>query len=389
VPQDHRTTFGSIDTTLVHAGEPEPRILGAVAMPVFQSAMYTSKPDTDYHDIEYIRLNNTPNHLALHAKLAAIEGAEAALVTSSGMAAITTTLLTILRSGDRLLAHRCLYGGTHSALTDDLPALGIERDPIDANRPGTWEAALHPTTRAIYVEAITNPLVEVPDLRAVVEFARAHDLVSIVDATFATPVNLRPIALGFDIVVHSATKYLNGHSDLVAGVVAGKARTIERVKRKLDHLGASLDPHAIAQLHRGLKTLALRVRAQNDNALRLAQFLAGHPAVERVRYSGLPDSPDHDRARELLSGFGGMLAFEPVGDAEAAERVVRSLRVPLEAPSLGGLETLVSIPARVSHADLGRDARDAMGIPEGLIRVSVGIEGIQDLITDFERALTS
>lgn len=387
--QDHRTTYGSIDTTLVHAGEPDPRIHGAVAMPVFQSAMYVSKPDASYHDIEYIRLNNTPNHVAVHAKLAALEGAEAALVTGSGMAAITTTLLTLLRTGDHVLTHRCLYGGTYSAFAEDLPALGITHDAIDARAPETWEAALRPTTRVVYVEAITNPLVEVPDLRAVVEFARAHDLVAVVDATFATPINFRPVELGFDVVLHSATKYLNGHADLVAGVVAGSAKIVERVRTKLDHLGGSLDPHAIVLLHRGLKTLALRVRAQNDNALRLAQFLSGHPAVARVHYPGLPESPDFARARELFSGFGGMLAFEATGGAEAAAHIVSSLRIPIEAPSLGGLETLVSIPARVSHAGVPREMREAMGISEGLIRVSVGIEGIQDLITDFERVLSA
>lgn len=237
-------THQYIETLLIHAGEPRPRILGSIAMPIFQSAMAESSGGTDYHALPYIRLNNTPNHLALGAKLAALENTESALVTASGMAAISTTLLTLLGPGDHLLAQNTLYGGTHDLLTGELKAFGVACDFIDADAPGTWKAALRPGTKAVYVEAMTNPLLEVADLHGIVQFAREHGLVSIIDSTFATPVNFQPHKIGFDLVIHSATKYLNGHSDIVGGVVAGGAEVIERIRHKLNHLGGSRDPHA-------------------------------------------------------------------------------------------------------------------------------------------------
>ncbi|MBV8056882.1 MAG: aminotransferase class I/II-fold pyridoxal phosphate-dependent enzyme, partial [Deltaproteobacteria bacterium] len=224
-----------IDTKLIHAGEPLPRIEGAVSMPIFQSATFEYRGEQDYHALRYIRLNNTPNHDALHRKLAAIENAEAALVTSSGMAAISTTLLTILGSGDHLLAQNCLYGGTHSLLLAEFPRLGIDVDFIDGNTPETWPRSLKPRTKAIYVETITNPLIDVPDLPAVVKFAHAHDLVAVVDNTFASPINFRPPEWDFDLSLHSGTKYLNGHSDIVAGAIIGRAALIDQINRKLGH----------------------------------------------------------------------------------------------------------------------------------------------------------
>ena len=214
----------AIDTKLIHAGEPEPRIGGAVAMPIFQSATFAYRGEQNYHDLRYIRLSNTPNHDVLHRKLAALENAEAALVAGSGMAAISTTLLALLGAGDRLLAQGCLYGGTHDLLTADLPALQIGTDFIDANDPTSWREQLTERTRAIYVETVSNPLMSVADLGAVVDFAAAHGLVSIIDNTFASPVNFRPAEAGFDLSVHSCTKYLNGHSDIVAGAIIGRAQ---------------------------------------------------------------------------------------------------------------------------------------------------------------------
>ncbi|HLY52793.1 MAG TPA: aminotransferase class I/II-fold pyridoxal phosphate-dependent enzyme [Steroidobacteraceae bacterium] len=379
--------YKRIETKLVHAGEPRPRIDGAVEMPIFQSATYEYRGEQRYDDVRYLRLNNTPNHLALHAKIAALEGAEAALVTASGMAAISTTLLTVLSAGDRLLAQSCLYGGTHDFVTREFQSLSLAVDFLDADRPESWGAQLKPDTRAIYVEAMTNPLLEVADLPAVVEFARAHGLVSIIDNTFASPVNYRPIEAGFDLVIHSATKYLNGHSDIVAGAVAGKRALIERIRHKANHLGGSLDPHAAFLLNRGLKTLALRVRCQNESALRLAQFLAQHPAVERVHYAGLQSHPRHARARKLFAGFGGVLSFELKGEAALADRFCARVRIPAIAPSLGGVHTLLTRPATTSHAGLSRDDRLRLGISDGLLRLSVGIEATEDLIEDFAQAL--
>ncbi|HEU5162437.1 MAG TPA: aminotransferase class I/II-fold pyridoxal phosphate-dependent enzyme, partial [Thermoanaerobaculia bacterium] len=249
-----------IDTKLIHAGEPDPRPGGAISLPIFQSSRYeTTGTEGGYHEIRYGRLSNSPNHLALHAKLAALENAEAALVTASGMAAITTALLTVLGVGDHILVHRVLYGGTRSFAERDFPSLGLSFSTIDATDPSGWESALRPTTRAIYVETITNPTVDVADHAAVVRFAKEHGLVALVDNTFASPVNFRPAEHGYDLSLHSATKYLNGHTDLIAGAVIGRADLVRRIALKLDHLGASLDPHACFLLHRGLKTLALRV----------------------------------------------------------------------------------------------------------------------------------
>jgi len=376
-----------IETKLVHAGEPLPRILGAVEMPIFQSATFEYGGEGSYHDVRYLRTNNTPSQLALQAKIAALENAPAALVTASGMAAISTTLLTVLSAGDRLLAQSCLYGGTHDLMTRDFATLGLAVDFIDADRRESWQAQLRPTTRAIYVEAMTNPLLQVADLEAVVEFARAHGLISIIDNTFASPVNFRPIEAGFDLSIHSATKYLNGHADIVAGVVSGGAELIERIRHKANHLGGSLDPHAAFLLSRGLKTLALRVRYQNESALRIARFLEGHRAVECVHYAGLESHPRHARARSLFAGFGGVLSFELKGPASRADEFAARVRLPIVAPSLGGVHTLLTRPATTSHAGLAPEERARLGIGDGLLRLSVGIESTEDLLEDLERAL--
>lgn len=379
--------YKSIDTKLIHAGEPDPRILGAVSIPIFQSAMFEYTGETDYHDLRYIRLNNTPNHHALHAKLAALENAEAALVTASGMAAISTALLTVLSSGDHLLAQDCLYGGTHDLLTKDFAGFGLTYDFIDGDDPASWKRKLRPNTKAIYVETISNPLMQVADLAAATRFAREHGLVSLIDNTFASPVNFRAPEWGFDLSLHSCTKYLNGHSDIVAGAVIGSAHWVERVKHKLDHLGGSLDPHACFLLHRGMKTLAVRVRHQNESALRIARFLAEHPQVARVNYPGIESHPAHQRSRELLEGFGGMLSFELNGGVEAAQIFMQNTELPLSAPSLGGVETLLTRPVITSHSGMSPEDRLRVGIADGLIRVSVGIESGEDLIEDFEQAL--
>ncbi len=384
---DHSEPARRLATRAVHAGEPEPRIEGAVSMPIFQSATFETAGEKSYDAVRYVRLNNTPNHQALHAKLASLEGGEAAVVASSGMAAITTTLLALLSRGDHLLALEGLYGGTHTFVTRDLAEFGIGHDLMDGNRPETWSALLEPSTRAIYVETITNPLMQVPDLERVVRFARTHGLVSIIDSTFATPVNYRPLESGFDLVLHSGTKYLNGHSDLAAGAVIGSRELVRRVTHRLNHLGGVLDPHACFLLHRGIKTLVLRVRQQNENALALARFLAENPVVEGVNYPGLEAHPQHGRARKMFSGFGGMLSFDVRGGVEAADSLLNRLRIPRSAPSLGGVETLITRPATTSHAGVPPEERVRMGISDSLVRVSVGIEDAGDLVEDFEQGL--
>ena len=378
--------YKHIETKLVHAGE-TPRVEGAVTTPIFQSAMYETFGGPDYHDIKYIRLNNTPNHTVLHEKLAAVEGAESAVVTASGMAAIATSILSVLRSGEHLLIQNTLYGGTDNFIVKDLPGFGIEYDFIDPNRPDTWRPLLKANTRAMYVETISNPLIEVGDLEAVVEFAKSNRLVTMIDNTFASPINFRPVEHGFDLSLHSCTKYLNGHSDIVAGAVIGRADLVEKIKHKLDHLGGTLDPHACFLLQRGLKTLGLRVARQNQSAARIAKFLEGHRAIAKVNYPGLESSPYHARARKLFDGYGGMLSFEVAGGLEPVDRFMRGVKIPLIAPSLGGTETLLTRPAVTSHAGLDPEIRRNKGISDTLVRMSVGVEWADDLIEDLDQAL--
>ena len=375
-----------IQTRLVHAGE-EDKVENAVVTPIFQSATFVAEEGGGYDDIRYMRLSNTPNHNALHAKLASIAGGEAALVTGSGMAAISTALLALLKSGDHLLIQDCLYGGTHSLVSHELPELGIGHDFIAGNAPDTWAARLKPQTKVIYVETMTNPLLEVADLEAVVAFASEHGLVSLIDNTFASPCNFRPLELGFDIELHSATKYLNGHSDIVAGVAIGSQEHIGAMTHKLNHYGGSLDAHACFLLHRGLKTLSLRMRQHDENGLRLAQFLREQPQVGQVRYPGLDNHPQYERAQRLFTGAGGVLNFELRGGITAARRLVDAVQLAASAPSLGGVETLITRPATTSHSSLSPAQRAAIGVGDDLVRVACGIEAPEDLCADFAQAL--
>lgn len=373
-----------IETKLIWAGDIRPKIQGAVNLPIFQSSTYEYSEAGSYDDIRYIRLNNTPNHLVLGERLAAIEGAEAGLVTASGMAAITTVLLTFLKPGDHLIAQNTLYGGTYDFITKSLPAFNIDYDLIDGDKPEEWGQYLRLNTRAIYVESITNPLMQVCDLKEIVAFARENNLISLIDNTFATPINFRPIEIGFDISLHSCTKYLNGHNDLVAGVILSRADLVDRIKRELNIYGGTLDPHTCYLLQRGLKTLALRVRSQNESALKIAKYLETNEQVAKVNYPGLKSSRYHKRADELFSGFGGMISFEV---KMAPEKFIKRLKIPAYAPSLGGVESLIILPARTSHAGLSKQERENIGIGDNLVRLSVGIESADDLIDDIKQAI--
>lgn len=375
-----------IETRIIHDGEPLPRVYGAVSLPVFQSATY-EYAESD-RMIRYIRLNNTPNHIALHEKLASLEGGEAGLVTASGMGAISATLLSLLSPGDHFLAQKCLYGGTFDFIAKDLAPLGIACDLIDRDDAAGFAEKIRPETKLIYVETMTNPLLQVADLEGIAALAAEKGILSIIDNTFASPVNFRPLERGFDLSIHSCTKYLNGHSDIVAGAVIGKKDLVKTVARKANHLGATLDPHACWLLHRGIKTLALRVGRQNENALAVARFLESHPAVEKVNYPGLESHPRHERAARLFNGFGGMLSFELQGDVAVADRFIRLTKLPILAPSLGGVETLVTRPATTSHFGLTPEERAELGIADRLIRLSVGIEHADDLIADLDQALS-
>lgn len=375
------------ETLAVHSGERRPGPEGSVVFPIYQGTVYANDAEAGYHDLKYIRLNTTPSQRYLNDKLAALEGAEAAVATSSGMAACTSALLTLLKKGDHFLAGDCLYGGTHDFISRHAATFGASCTFVDAQDPRTWEPAVRPSTRLFLVETITNPLMRVPPLREVVSFSKRHGLLTMLDNTFATPANLRPLSIGVDLVFHSATKYLNGHSDLVAGCLMGSRETVERIRHTINLYGGSIDPHAAFLLARGIKTLALRVKAANLNGLSLARFLAMHPKVATVNYPGLETHPDHKHAREMLSGFGGMLSLRLKGGLEAVERFTRAVRIPCIAPSLGGVETLMTRPVLTSHAGMSRDDRERIGVTEDLVRVSCGIEHPDDLVEDFRQAL--
>lgn len=381
--------MSGMSTNSVHAGEERPGFGGAVVTPIFQSSTFAYDGPGGLAEVTYGRYQNSPNHTVLHARISALEGTEDAVVAATGMAAMTAALLGLCEQGDHLIAAQGLYGGTHLLLTEELPKLGVECTLVDPQRPDTWAAALRPRTRAFVVETISNPLCRVADLRAVAEFCRARKIVSLIDNTFASPVNFQPAAHGFDLIHHSATKYLNGHTDLVAGALAGKRELIARAVKVIRRLGGSLDPHACFLLERGIKTMVLRVERQNANALRVAEFLERQPQVAAVHHPGLPSHPDHARAKALFRGFGGMLAFDLRGGGPAAERFLAAVKIPYVAPSLGGVETLLSRPVATSHTMLTPAERAALGIGDGLIRMSVGIEDVEDLTADLASALAS
>jgi len=368
----------TLATRAVHRAS---RVDGAVVHPIFVSANYLQQDVERYADVRYARLSNSPQQIELAHTLARLEGAGAALPVASGMAAITVALLSVLSTGDHVLVPHAIYGGT-AALLRDLERLGIAWSPIAPDRP--LAAQLRPETRAIYVEALSNPLLDIPDLQQVVDVCRAKGLVSLIDATFVSPIGFRPIGFGFDLVVHSATKYLNGHSDVIAGVIAGDAERIERARTLQQHLGPSIDAHAAFLLDRGLKTLALRVARQTESAGRVAAFLDAHPAVRGVRYPGLPGDPNHERARAWFDGFGGMVSFELEGDPAG---FVDALRLWTHAASLGSVESLIVQPSRSSHLGLDPAERARLGIVDALFRLSVGIEDPDDLVADLDQAL--
>jgi len=367
-------------TRCVHSGTCLDPATGGACSPVFPSTAYAF-PNAANQNI-YPRYFNVPNQEVINRKLAALEGGESALVFGSGMAAISTLLLSRLGPGDHAVFQKDLYGGTHHFITSELARLGVGISwAADVDE---LASAVRPDTKLLYVESPSNPLLRCLDLEAVAAIGRGR--LTVIDNTFATPINQNPLALGMDVVVHSATKYLNGHSDLNAGVVVSTEAVIQRLRRSAVSFGGMLDSHACHQLERGMKTLALRMERHNCNGMALAEFLAAHPAVSRVHYPGLPSHRDHAVAARQMRGFGGMLSFE-LRDPSAVEDLLKRFRLALPALSLGGVETLVCVPARTSHRDLSPAERAAVGITDGLIRVSTGIEDTRDLLEDFQQAL--
>ena len=371
-------------TRSVHAGAATPQAGAPVVTPIHQTATFFTDA-VPSGEVLYTRYGTNPNHVAVAEKLSTLEGAEAAVVLASGNAACALSLLSCAGAGGHIVAQRELYGGTLRILEREMPRLGVDVTFLP-NGVG-WADAVREGTSALLMEIPANPTLRVPDIHDAARVARTAGVPLIVDATFASPINFRPLEHGADIVFHSATKYLGGHSDLTAGVVCGSASRVEEVRQLLKSFGPVLDPHAVWLLERGVKTLAVRIARHNENGMAIAGWLEQHPAVAKVFYPGLQSHPDHARARALFSGFGGVVSLMVRGGDDAALRVTQRLRLMCVAPSLGGVETLVSMPRYTSHAALTVEERHAIGVGDGFIRLALGIEDSDDLIEDLEQAL--
>jgi cystathionine beta-lyase/cystathionine gamma-synthase len=374
-----------LSTIAVHAGSGPRRVGQAVAGEIFQSTTFISDPE-GRSEVLYSRFGNNPNHRRLEEKIARLEGAEGCLAVGSGMGAMAAALLSCLQAGDHVVAADALYGGTRLFLDRELSRLGIDATYVDFSG-NAWEAAIRPNTRVLLAEIPTNPLIRVVDPDPIAEVARRIGAVFIVDATFATPINCRLLEHGVGLVVHSATKYLGGHSDVTAGAVCGSAALVDGARDRAQLFGTALDPHASWLLERGLKTLAIRMERHNHNGLAMAEWLEAQPEVERVHYPGLPSHPDHGVAKNLLAGFGGMVGVRITGGGARVTRFIESLELCAVAPSLGGVETLVSEPRFTSHVRLTPEERASLGFPDGFMRFSFGIEDAADLQADLRRAL--
>ena len=383
-------------TLSVHAGEEQSLILGATQVPVVYSAAF-GYPDVDtWLDAALGRApghiysrNTNPTVSAFEDKVRILEGAEAATSFSSGMAAISNSLFALLATGDRVVSLKDTYGGTNQMFVDFLPRVGVEVELCETGDHEQAEAEIAKGCRIVYLETPTNPTLKVVDIARLAAAAHEAGALVLADNTFATPINQNPLALGADLVMHSATKVLGGHADALGGVICGDPELVAKVYHYREITGASLDPMAAYLLIRGMKTLALRIRQQNESALRIARWLQEQPAVEVVNYPGLETHPHHDVAARQMRGFGGVLSFGLAGGYEAVKRVLPELRLAHRAANLGAVETVAGPPATTSHVECTIEERAAMGIPEGLIRYSVGIEDAGDLIADLEQAFVA
>ena len=382
--------FGS---KAVHSGTNH--IGDAVNTPIFQSSTY-KLTDERYagwaagaqHTLLYARLSSV-NSDAVSQKLTALEGGEDAEVFASGMAAISTTLLSFLSSGDHIVASPDVYGGTYGLLTEELPRFGIETTMTDMRDPSAYEAAIQPNTKILYIETLTNPVLKVCDIPAMVEVARRHNLMCIIDNTFASPWACQPLSMGVDLVIHSTTKYLGGHSDIIGGAVVGSKELIAQIFPRKVHFGGSPDPHNCYLLERGMRTLHVRMPVLSNNAAILAQRLETHPLIEKVNHTSLQSHQDYDVAQRVIPKGSGMVAFVVKGGDEAALKFMKGLNIIYEATSLGGVESLIECPFNYSHMMIPEDVRHAAGLVPGFVRMSIGIEDVEDLWADIESALSS
>lgn len=378
-------------TTAVHAGEAkEPDVAAPIHVTTafaFDTAAQAAQAFEQEDAPIYTRWGN-PTVDMLGAKVAALEGAEAGLATASGMAAISGALLTLLAPGDHLIATNGLYSATYHLVKSDLPRMGIEGTLVEATDPDAFRQAIRPNSRAIYLESPGNPAFALNDIRAIVAIAREHGLTTLIDNTFATPINQRPHALGVDVVLHSATKYLCGHGDAIAGIITGSRAFVEQVQRGvLRNLGGILSPFNAWLVARGVQTLPVRMARHNENALALAYWLAGHPSVSEVRYPFHPSHPQHDLAFHQMRGGGGVLSFELRGGYEAGRRMMDWVRLCTRSVSLGDTRTLITHPASTTHHSLSQEARLAFGISDGLVRLAVGLEDVENILDDLEYAI--
>jgi len=374
-------------STIAVRGGREPLGPGSpVSSPLVQSVNYVQDFGTA-EGLMYTRYGNTPNEEVVQKRIAMLEGAEAALVLSSGMGATACALLALLRPGDHLLSSSWIYGGTRKLFSEEFVSMGIEVSFANPDERRVWRKTMRQNTRVIFVESPVNPTSRVLDLVQLAILAKTQGIALVVDSTLASPINCRPIAHGADVVIHSATKYLNGHHDILCGVVAGTSSYMEEVKQKMMVWGQAPDPFACWLLERGMKTLDVRVTRCNENAMKIAEWCQARSEIRKVHYVGLPDHPDHALAKKQLDGFGGLMAIEMAGGAEAADKFVRKLRLITHASSLGGVDTLVVEPRFSSHAHMTSEARAAIGIPDGFLRLSIGIENAEDIIADIAQAL--
>ncbi len=372
-----------INTLCTHAGELEDTEFKGAVSPLYMSTSYA------FEDVEvkrYPRYFNTPNQVALAKKMAALEHGEEALIFGSGMAAISTALMAFLHKGDHVVFQNTLYGGTSNLIVEEFSKFGIEYTFTKAYKAESFEAEIKDNTRVIYIETPSNPLLTITDIRAIAALAKKHNLVSMIDNTFASPVNQNPIDLGIDIVIHSATKYMGGHSDILAGAVIASEAHMDTIFQLAKNFGGSLSDYTVWLLERSIKTMAIRVKRQNKNAKKIAKFLEGHPDVAKVYYPGLKSHPDHELAKSQMKGFGGMLSFE-LKEGLDASLFQKKLELIKSSMSLAGVESTMITPTLTSHALLTAEEREAQGIKDGLIRFSVGIEEKEDLINDLEQAI--
>jgi cystathionine beta-lyase/cystathionine gamma-synthase len=385
-----RSSFGR-DTVAVRGNDNLEKRNGPLEQPIFQTSTFQvtnseQQLKATHTDRFYTRYGN-PTHTAVESAIAELEGTDAALLFASGMNAITTSILSLVKTGGHIVAQRDIYGGVTKFLSTWLPKVGVETTFVDTVEYEQHERAMRPNTKLLYLESPTNPTLRVVDLRRMAAMARQHEIISVVDSTFATPINSRPAEFGIDLVLHSGTKYLGGHTDLVCGVATGRQDLVDEIWHTRTTLGGVMDPHAAFLLLRGIKTLAVRVERQNNSALKIAEHLARHPKVRSVNYPFLHGHPQRELAKAQMKGGGGVLSFEVEGSGEDAKRVSEALRLFTLAPSLGGVESLVSIPVLTSHAMISPEHRNRMGVTEQMVRLSVGIENVDDLIADLDRAL--